>query len=111
MKKEQIKSFLLELKSFLKELSAAFRYVVRRFSRNSRALWLRVLLGIRHKNADETLHAIVRMINEGIWAFCWFVAFGLVPTWLICPHCIIMSGCFVVLAAIWRSINIDKICR
>lgn len=111
MKKEQIKSFLLELKSFLKELSAALRFVIRRLYRNTRALWLRILLGIRHKNADETLRAIVRMINEGIWAFCWFVAFGLVPMWLFYPHCIIMSGCFVVLAAIWRTINIDEICR
>ena len=64
MKKEQIKSFLLELKSFLKELSAALRFVIRRLYRNTRALWLRILLGIRHKNADETLRAIVRMINE-----------------------------------------------
>lgn len=111
MKREQIKSFLLELKSFLKELNAAFRYGIRRFSRNARALRLRVLLGIRHKNVDETLRAIFRMVNEGIWVMCWQIAFALVPFWIFYPHCIIMSGYFVVLAVVWRTINIEDLCR
>ncbi len=86
--------------------------IIRRLCRNTRALWLRVVLGIRHGDTEETLRAIVRMTNEGIWLLCWvafvfsFLCGFFKPMWFL------GSLGFVVLAALWRSINIDEqLCR
>jgi len=97
-----------ELKSILREIGIAFQQMCIRICRNTRALWLRILLGIHHKDEEETLRAIVRMTNEGIWLLCWVLAFSLVPFWLFKPACIIGSIGAVILAMIFRTINIDE---
>ncbi|MBR4228023.1 MAG: hypothetical protein IKR72_02865 [Bacteroidales bacterium] len=97
-----------ELKSILREIGIAIQQMCIRICRNTRALWLRILLGIRHKDEEETLRAIVRMTNEGIWLLCWLLAFGLVPFWVFQPSCFLGSIGAVILAMIFRTINIDE---
>lgn len=96
-----------EFTTILRKIGIAFQHMCIRISRNTRALWLRILLGIRHRDEEETLRAIVRMTNEGIWFLCWLLAFLLIPVWVFKPACILGSFAFVVLAMIFRSINID----
>lgn len=97
-----------EFKSILREIGIAFQHMCIRICRNTRALWLRILLGIRHKDEEETLRAIVRMVNEGIWLLCWLTAFMLVPVWVFKPACILGSFAAVLLAMIFRTINVDE---
>ena len=101
-----------ELKSILREIGMAFRQMCIRIGRNTRALWLCILLGIRHKDEYEILKAVVRMTNEGIWLVCWLLAFLLVPVWIFNPSCIIASIGFAIVAMIFRSNNIDgQLCK
>lgn len=97
-----------ELRIVLREVGVAFQKMLIRICRDTRALWLRIRMGIRHKDAEETAFAIFRMTNEGIWLFCWVLAIALIPCGLFRPSCFIGSFAAVVIAAIFRTINIES---
>lgn len=97
-----------ELKHELRESGVAFQKMCIRICRNTRALWLRIRMGIRHRDTEETAYAIFRMANEGFWLLCWVLCFALLPIGLFKPACFVGSFAFVVLASIFRTINVES---
>lgn len=97
-----------ELKQTLREVGMALQKTCIRTCRNTRALWLRIRLGAGHKDVEETAFAIFRMVNEGIWLLCWALCLMLLPCGLFKPACFVGSIAFAVLAAIFRTINIES---
>lgn len=90
-------------KTALKEL----KKTIRRFARNYRSLFLRIRLAIHHRDEEEILFAIIRLMNESIWGLCWLCVPVCFFAGFFKPHCFITCIFFVILAALWRTMNID----
>ena len=103
----QVLDYLPE-EPWYKELAKAAWSGLRKFGRNWLALNKRVIRAIRHRDEEEILTSIIRLTNETIWSLCWLLAAVCFVAGFVKPHCFATCIFFVILAALWRSINTEE---
>ena len=91
-----------------KELAKAVWFGIRRMGRNTVALVKRIVLACRHREEEEILRAILRLMMESTWAFLWM----LVPVCFVAgffkPHCFITTVGLVIVAMMFRTLIMDE---
>lgn len=103
----QVLDYLPE-EPWYKELAKAAWSGIRKFGRNWLALNKRVLRAIRHRDEEELLTSIIRLTNETVWSLCWLLAAVCFVAGFVKPHCFVTAIFFVILAALWRTMNVDE---
>lgn len=96
-----------EIKSLLRELAVSFQLLCIRLCRNTRALWLRIMMAIRHKDADATIQAIAILATESLWVLCWLIVVLCFFAGFFKAQGFALSLAFVFVAAILRTICND----
>lgn len=92
----------------LRIIGAELYKALRKFGRNTLALFKRIILACRHRDEEEILKAILRLSLEGTWAFLWM----LVPVCFVAgffkPHCFITTVGLVIVAMLVRTTIVDE---
>ena len=74
--------------------------------RNTKALYKRLVLSIRHNDADEIIKASVLLIENAGWLLCVISTLALIVVGFFKPHCFITAFVSYILSGIIRA-NIE----